>query len=396
MDFDLGLADNSWEEQQSGASETGIKLTSRYKPVASATIDFGLECTQASEVYTRYDIPVLRLVNMYQKVDGDYIRRLSFYSQLKQELTHNLRFVGGIRIERQRPYTLLDEFNIGALDTTIVPVIQSRRYKNDKLKYNPQAALILNTPGDNTLKLNYSEATNYPSFTQTRNLVVQPDSTTLESEHIASTELSYLCSVSKSIKTSISLYYYRMNNLIVRSTGFDANGNYYSRWTNNGKMEAMGSEVILQVNPNDASTVELGLSYQEVEDLTDGMPEVAVSPGYLGYCKLAYQVLKPVSVSFTANYVDKMYSIWDPSPQDSSDPNSPPRGRLGPEVSDYWNLGAAVVIKNIPNEGLQLTLRAVNLLDTDIYYPVNANQPWARNGTLGPERSYYASLAYTF
>ncbi len=400
-DYDTQLVPGAWEIQTVRSRFLSITaalfLTT---PSKKLDITIGSNYFMAFDVETMFDLPLFALHNSYMGI-LEPIRSRALYFQGKWRVTENLLIVGGVRFEQDLKYEMLVESNVGMqyVDPQDHYGVQPYRgtgfYDNEKLNIIPRLAAIWTFGEGHVLKFLYGEATSQPSFYINRDVVSDPLHESVAPEKIKTYEFNYTGILSSKLVLGFSAFYNKLN-LIIRDTGFDDEGNYFSRWKKTGRMEGWGIESQLTYNPTESLRFYGGFSYQEMKDKYHPGQAVAFSPALLGYVKGAWRLGENLTIAFTGNYVGAMESLYNWSPRDMGDPDSPPVGRIGRKVPGYFNLGMNFRIENLFVSGLYANLRVNNLLDTDIFYPINSNQPWATNGTMARGRAFSLTLGWKF
>lgn len=255
------------------------------------------------------------------------------------------------------------------------------------------------TPNNNhVLKLLYGEAINRPSFFMNINLVYNNRIPNLEAERINTLELNYQTSLFKDAIASVSIYRNKLHNLIYRLHNFE-NSKYSTFMTNLGEMTAIGAEIQLKAKLSKQFEVEMSAVLQEVDDKNLTNTDVAFSPNLLGYFRSSYQfdlLGYQSNISITCNYVDDMEAQWDATPEDITDPESPPVGRVGNRANSYINFGVNYRVENLLAKNTYCNLRLTNLFNEDIYFPTNTNQSWANKGTLDAGRFVQLKVGWEF
>jgi outer membrane receptor protein involved in Fe transport len=400
FDMDWELAPNSMELQDIASEAVEAELIAFIKPHHDIDLTLGLNYLSVLKTYSYIDIPMFGLNNGYYYAD-DPIQTGALYAQATYKALENLSLVGGFRLEQQQAYDIVFENNRGMehIDAEKYPYQRIQyTYDEDEIAVIPRLAAIYSVNEENIIKLLYGEAINRPSFFMNVNLVYNDLPPTLEPEKIRTMELNYTTNFIPEVVAGISLFRNELHNLVYRSHSFEG-GKYSTFMTNSGKMKTNGIEFQIQAKLFDRMVMEFAAAYQDVTDENAEDIDVAFSPELLAYFRASYHTNLfgyPANFALTCNYVDEMESQWDSTPQDTSDPNSPPVGRLGDKTDDYFNVGANLRIEDIFMKGLYFNLRVSNLLDEDIYFPINANQSWATKGTMDEGRSFLVTAGWKF
>ncbi|MDM8523887.1 TonB-dependent receptor [Desulfococcaceae bacterium HSG8] len=344
--------------------------------------------------------PELGLYSFSWKLDnGDNINTRAIFTQINYDLLDNLKIVAGLRGEQVEKYSVA--WSQGPAEDMEYTEIKGT-YDKDDIEVIPRFATICTLNDSNIFKLLYGKAINAPSLFQ-NSQQVQSGSENLEPEYIETLELNYIASFSPKVTTNLSIFRNTLDNLITRVHYFDDQGTYHSFSSNAGEMVTNGMEFSVLFSSLHNFRMELSGTYQKTEDKRKGLGDidVAYSPKLLGYAKASYAFDMGKTgngiFSLTANYIDEMEPYWDNTPRDTDDPDSPAKGRVGRKVDSYFLLGCNMRINNLfGRQGLYLNIRGSNLLDEDILYPAGTNNAWADKGSIGPGRSFLASIGWKF
>ncbi len=400
-DYDTQVFPNAWEIQRTQSRFVHFNLAFFLTtPSKKLDITIGGNYTAAFDTETIYDLPQFGLSNGYEGTLDPMVTR-DLYCQGKWHLSKNLVLVAGVRFEQALKYEMLVESNAGMQYVDPQDHYGYQRfegtafYDNEAINVIPRLAAIWTVGKGHVLKFLYGEANNLPPFFSTRDSVRDPIQESVDPETIKTYEVNYTAAPSSRVFLGFSVFYNKLN-LIIRETGFDDDDVYYSRWKNTGKMSGWGLESQITYMPVHNLKLYGGFSYQEMEDQNHPDKDVSFSPRFLGYIKGALRIGKNHSIAFTGNIVGPMESLYNWSPQDQSDPQSPPIGRIGRRVPGYFNLALNVRLGNLFSTGMYANLRISNLLNTDIFYPINSSQPWAAKGTLANGRTFSLTVGWKF
>ncbi len=394
--YDFGLENDALQHENINSRATGIELNAFITPSPDLDITVGLNYHAAFDMFTEYDIPDLALSNVRMSLDEeDTITTRAFYTQAKYRMLDNLIWVAGIRLEQQLKFDASYQMNAS---TPGEEFSRNRRTFNEDedVAVIPRFAAIYSLNDRNVFKLLYGEAINRPTLYQDESALIHPHIPELEPEEIRTVELNYSAVLSSKLNASFSLFRNEMDNLILRRININPDNTITLLWGNFGKMSTNGAEFQIQAKPLDRLQLDIAVTYQDTEDENNRDIDVAFSPKILGYVKASYRFSDNITLAVTGNYVDEMESQWSPFPSDENDPDSPPVGRIGDKADSYFNLGANVRIENLLWDGMYFSLKCSNLLDTDIYYPINSNQSWPTKGTMANGRAFMATLGWKF
>jgi outer membrane receptor protein involved in Fe transport len=325
--------------------------------------------------------------NTTQTIDDDEnINSWAGFAQLEYKPFEKLRIIAGGRAEQRFEFTL----KTIVADTLFgVPALISReKYNQDELQFIPRLAAIYSINNNNIIKFLYGKAINTPSWFQVMNGGVQR--LNLHSQNIESYELNYIATPFPKLLINTSLFYNKMNDLIVRTLGVNEKGEFYNYNSNAGKVETKGMELTLQLKPNDKFYAEASCTYQKSIDLDNKNITYNYSPNLLGNIKISYRFNANLNASIITNYVDKMETNWLSNPDGTGT-------RIGKPVAAYYTLGANMRLENLVKEGLFFEIHGSNLLNKDVMYPATTNNNGIfPKGTVGMGRQIVCSLGYKF
>ena len=373
------------EEQR--ASGIDLELSATLRPMPAMGLTTGLNWRAVDEVNNQIDLPGFAgpsLVDSYYSLrDGEDLTTRAAYAQADLEPSDRLRLVAGVRLEQLLPYRIAYEhatLDTGRFESTIT----EGGFNRDDVHLIPRAAVVFELTRHQVLKFLYGQAVNFPAFHQVSDMAPQAVSNNLDPERVTTYELNYLATISSKFALSGSLFYNDLDDLIRRSTGFNDEGVYFSRYDNTGDLVTKGAELAVQIRPLRSTHAALSASWQEAEDKNREEIAVGNCPEFLVNGRLSIEPHPDVTLAVTAAFVDRMLAEWDPTPEDPTDPESEPRGRYGHSVDGYVLLGANIRLERLARSPLFLSVRVSNLLDEQIRYPTTTNSTWAPKGTLGP------------
>ena len=399
FNFDTGVVPDAYEIEMLLSNTLDVDVNAFITSSDWLELTLGLNYRSFNDLQFMLDLPAFRLSNCYHRILNP-ITTQSLYSQVKIKLFNSMLLVGGIRLEQMLKYDFIIE-KMGGMQH-IDPdryygyqgIETIYTYDEDNVEVIPRIAAIFSPNRNNVLKLLYGEALNHPSFHTFTIGEIDSQATYLRPEKIKTVEVNYTAALSSRFSVGLSVFHNNMENLIVRKN-YDYNGISYTRWSNEGKITSNGLELQIQARPYQSLEFDLSATYQDLVDEKHKEISVAFSPKLLGYIKAAYRMGRNISISITGNYVDAMEAQYSWDPSNPQDPQTQPIGRLGDGVKSYFNLGANVRIDNLIFKGMYCNLRISNILDTDIFYPTNANnQLWATRGTLGIGRTFLFTVGW--
>ncbi|MBU1101157.1 MAG: TonB-dependent receptor [Bacteroidetes bacterium] len=400
--------ENFYGLQFDGCSAIDAEVNVFYNPSEKIKTTFGIYHHAIVDFYKTFDLPSFldpSLENNTEYVDDSIISNYAFFTQLEYNILPNLKFVGGIRFEK------LGSYNFGIKQTVVVeslvdgqeirtPIHTNLRgsYQGSDLEAIPRAALLYSINENNVIKLLYGKAINQPSLFQNVKNINDPDNV-LQAERLSTIEVNYSSNELENFYFSISAFRNELDNLITRIITVDEDGNNYSTFSANaGKMLTNGIELTVRGELNDRFGFEVSGTVQKTEDKLSGMENItpAYSPEWLGYFKAYFKPLTNLTLSTTANYVDRMETYWDNRPMNISNSLLDPIGRIGKGSSSYVDVGFNIRITDILSTGTYINLKCSNIFDADIHYPTYTNNTWADIGTFGYGRSFYITTGYKF
>jgi outer membrane receptor for ferrienterochelin and colicin len=377
--------------QELPSSAYDISLNTFITPADNLDITVGLLYRSIADIENMLHTPSTGWGFYYNTTqslaDDEEIKIGAIFSQVGYSPFSSLKLIAGVRLEQMQDYDL----KISNADTSIgTPALVTKyNYSQDDVEVIPRFAAIYSLNDNNILKLLYGQATNFPSWFQLQNDRSET-AVELKRERIETMELNYIATPSPKFLINASIFYNRLEDLIIRQHGLDEEGLYYSFNSNAGKMETWGAELTVQTNPAENLKIEVSGTWQDTEDKKYPDIEPAYSPDFLGYLKASYRFNKDISLGITGNYVGSMKAAWASNPDGTG-------ARIGEDVSSYFSLGANLRFDDLFAKGLYLNIRGSNLLDEDIRYPATTNNNTLfPKGTLGTGRSFLVTLGWKF
>jgi outer membrane receptor protein involved in Fe transport len=310
--------------------------------------------------------------NTTQTIDDDsHINSWAGFAQIDYQPFDKFKIIAGGRLEQRLDFTLKTII----ADTLFgVPAeIIKENYEQHDIQFIPRFAAIYTISSNNIIKFLYGKAINTPSWFQVINGGVRK--LDLSSQYIQSYELNYITTPIPELLINTSVFYNKMNDLIVRTIGVDSLGKFYDYISNAGEVETKGAELMIQIKPIENLDIAVSCTYQKSVDLNNKDITYNYSPNLLGNLKVSYGLTPRIHASLIANYVDKMESDWMENPDGTGN-------RIGNSVSAYYTLGANIRANDLFKRGIYAELHGTNLLNQDIMYPATTN-----NYTLFPKGS---------
>lgn len=351
-------------------------------------LTMGFNHNSINSSFINVDAPPLGYPNLFLR-NLDPINTYELFAQLQYRVSDRLQVVGGARLDLQTGYRIQEQYNKGLDNFYEI----KHKYDEGSVQFIPRMAIIYNTKSQNILKLMYGKAINRPSFFENIQLGYHP---ILLPQEIQTFEINYSAKLSSSFTTNLSLYYNILDKLIVRSISWNSETEIYQSFqSNSGEKVSTGAELLLGYIANKFK-FEFALNWQKTVNRNFEDVKVGYSPNLLGNLKSSYQLTDKISVATTVNYVSEMESMWDTSPVNVKDINSPSKGRIGNKVDGYFNLSANLRINDIFMKGFYINTHGGNLLNTEIRYPTTTYSTWTSRGTIGDRFNFLVTVGYEF
>ncbi|MGE5342599.1 MAG: TonB-dependent receptor plug domain-containing protein [Candidatus Omnitrophota bacterium] len=397
IDYNI-LLNNLFGEQFQASKGYNAEFNLFIDPSANLNLTFGLNYQNIFNLSNRVNLPKLGYISNNRKLaEEDSIVTESLFAQINYKISDKFKVVAGARLDKTPAYNLQNNVvngdptspNFGTYTATLVDISYT------KTEFIPRLALLYSPNSRNVIKLLYGEALNRPSPFQHMAMLLNPALPLLEPEKIRTFELNYVGQISKRFSLSMSLFNNSLNKLIFRTIGVVGNQvtQYYS---NVGKMQTNGAELIINTIPFNNFNLELSATYQDTKDKRAGFENITpgYSPKFLGYLKTSYFITNDISLALTGNYVDKMEAYWDAS---LKNPDNSYGRRIGNPVNAYFLLGANFRARNLFGTGLFLNISGTNLLDKEIFYPTTSNNSgFFPYGTMGKGLAFLVTLGWNF
>jgi len=375
-----------------------------WRPVERIGITLGMQYENTPQYINEGDVPSGGSQNMYWQFikEGDHAITGSAYTQISYKLFDRLQFVGGIRAEKSYGYGIDFEFDRGLIPDGDPG---KRHDKGNKPASDiivlPRFAAIYTPHNHHVLKFLYGKAIKRPGidiYGEDMADIARGDKTDyVEPEFIETFEFNYFSFISNKLNVNLSLYWNRLNNLLVERNAIE--NDILRAWlTNTGELDTKGVEITIKTKPLDKLILELSGTYQHSYDNTFHTVS-SYSPEYMFNAKLAYSLNGIVKFSLIGKYIDAMKPYFDTEPifDANNNPTGEYIGRTADDVSDYFTLDANIRFEAPFKRNLYLNINVVNLLDQDIFYPTfSKNSLWADKGTWGYGREFYFTLGFKF
>ncbi|MBF0103045.1 MAG: TonB-dependent receptor [Desulfobacterales bacterium] len=377
--------ENIWAMQFNNGSLYEIELINILSPIQKVDVTIGLNYLDIQgNVYK--DLYIVThsadgfkpLVPNRLDQDEPY-NKSSLYTQADINPIPDLKIVMGIRMDyMSRRIKNIEQYDPDEGDLVsyaIGTVIKdSLRSDHDTVIYS-RAAAVYTLNSSNIIKLMYGEAI--------RNNAYAPSGD--ENETTKTLEMNYIY-LNPLLTVQAGIYGSQVEHLEKNHIEY-TDGQYISTVSYDGKVRMYGMELLFK-KEFDAFAVELGGSYQDVEDQHLKDIDYPYSPVLLGQFKTSYRFGKHC-VSLTGYYVDEMESSWDPTA------NNYQGGRIANKVPGYFLAGANWRWDNIYKE-IYMDVRCSNMLDKEIRYPASNNNSYLDKGSLGERISVMLSIGTKF
>lgn len=381
--FDVDwLFDGFWGIQDIAAESYEAELRGFFSPSEKFNLTTGLYFSRTMNGTLVANLPQIGFYLSWYFPDGDTVDIMAGYAQATYSPSKKLKFVGGVRFEKQQPYSFVSTTAFGLPGQFVA----EGTYDRDDVDIIPRFAIIYYLNDKNIVKLLYGQAIHRPSIFNTRDQI-DAGLPFLNPEEIETFEFNYTGTPSAKFMLNASLYYNKFNNLIVRTQEFDTQGNFIAYNSNDGRMTTFGGELTLSLRPSSKFTAELSGNYQKTKDKRPGFEnrDVEFSPNFLAYLKAAYN-FDFGTFAVTGRYVDKMVPHWDVVAG----------GRTGAEVDGYFILDGNFRFTNLFKKGYFLNIRCTNLFGSEYLYPNVGDSGWADKGIIGKGRMFLVTLGKEF
>ena len=237
--------------------------------------------------------------------------------------------------------------------------------------WSPRAALIYNPFQQSTFKFIYGTAFRDPSFYELSELAtlnIKP-----KPENISSYELVYEQGIGRNLRSSVSVYYNRMDDLIDFESGSFTNFN----------ADTLGTELALEGKWESGISARLSYALQHAEnrDNDDGLPD---SPMHL----IKFNVSAPlfsdkIFAGLEVQYTSKSHTVYDTFPGTFT----------GADVPGFAVVNFTIFSQNLI-KNLDISASIYNLLDKTYYDP--SSDFHLQNEIQQDGRTFQIKLTYHF
>lgn len=373
------------------------------------------------------------------------INNFGWFGQLSYKPSRKFNIIGGLRIEQNGNYKMnsiysytnaikVGEAPIPNSDQTL-DIIRStsgtkKQYDvtidNDDIQFIPRIAAIYVIDYGNVIKFMYANSKKRAAFVENDNVlrgryadlrqqygsdidehIIRGDYPSLQFANMNTFELNYLTTIQKKVNFNFSLYYNTLDNLVIRTVEVQETTAKITS-NNAGKMNTIGSELLITSKPINNLRTDFNISYQHTTDHTpqkvtetdsnnpdqsittiyDNLP-TAFSPDLLGYLQVSYTFLDNYSIALKSKYVGSMLSGisgWDKEKETFA--------RYSDEMPSYITLDLNLRA-DLPS-GLYGNILISNLTDTQVRYPTHNLSSWIDKGMVGFGRRIEARVGYKF
>ena len=321
-------------------------LTYRHSPQTSLIAGVNWQRMQDLREFTL--VPALGLNNEVVQLDKRDTQ--AFFAQANVELDPKWRLVTGFRIEEQKAY---DRFGYTNIEVDDEPTFGTAQPSVEN--FTPRVSLAYRKSESEVFKFMAGDAIKLSTVFAD---ALKPERTrTIEANYIRSSASAF---------ASLSIFHNTSKNLITEELIDLPGGGVDAVERQRGVIKTNGLEGLWRRKLSDDLTVELSATWQDSEDESNALIEVAYSPELVAQLKLAY-AKDDFSASLTGRYVGEMESFYDVS-------NANIEGGLGDRIglaaSDYASFDFNARRDNVWN-GLYLNFRVSNIFDTEVRYPNN-------------------------
>lgn len=375
-----------------------------WKPSNKFNLTLGLQYENTLEYINEGDVPSGGTQNMYWQFvkEGDEAVTVSGYTQISYNLVKNLELIAGLRAEKSFSYGMDFEFDKGLLlDGDPGKRHDVGRKPDGDVIFMPRLAVIYTPLERHVLKILYGKAIKRPGvdiYGEDMADIARGDkSEYVEPEFIETWEFNYFAFISKKLNFNISLYWNKLNNLLVERNAIE-NNILRAWWTNTGELDTKGIELTVKSRFIDRLQLEFSGTYQHTQDVSFDT-EGSFSPELMLNFKAAYSFNDYVKFALIGKYVDLMKPYFNTLPifDQNNNPTGDYVGRTTDDVPAYFTLDANLRIEAPFMTSLYLNLNVINLFNQDIFYPTfSKNSLWADKGTWGYGREFYFTLGYKF
>ena len=201
-----------------------------------------------------------------------------------------------------------NEFQFNA-DLSLYFGLRRDDFVGQEISYNPRAGIVFSLFKDHTFKLLYGRSFRAPNLIERnleeKNIVGFKKNNSLTSEFINTFEFIWNYSISENLKSSLSVYHYKMEDLIDQ---VEDPLDELLQYINTGEVTANGIEGELNYKFNSGSSY-FRYSYQKAQDKFNN--RITNSPEHLLKLGLNSNLIGPIYGSIEFNYETKRKTIYN-------------------------------------------------------------------------------------
>ncbi len=359
------IADNSlvydgWE----------VESLLNYSPSSTLRLITGVNWQHMQNMHELTNVPALGLNN--EVVNVDHRDAQSFFTQFSYQTSDKLRVVGGFRIEQSSAF---DRFGYATIGDA-VPSFGGRVNKREI--FTPRVSLIYQVSEQHLLKFMAGDAV---KLAATTNATRPPVRT-------RAYELNYIYS-QEDFMLSASVFRNAVTGLQIEELAIPPEGGIMTGTFVGGKVETLGLEVLLRRDFDEIWEGEIGVTWQDSNDLAHPDQVLSYSPELVVHGKLVYRK-GDFSGTLVGRYVGNMYPFYEVSESNIVGLY------IGDQTSAYFVADANVRWDELWDH-FYVSIRVSNLLNEEVRYPNNpVNSTILDRGTLGGRRSAYLTVGMEF
>ncbi len=265
-----------------------------------------------------------------------------------------------------------NEFQFDA-DLSVYFGLRRDDFVNQEVAYNPRAGVVYSPYKDHTFKLLYGRSFRAPNLIEKnleeKNIVGFKKNLSLTSEYINTFELIWNYSFSENLKSSLSVYQYKMEDLIDQ---VEDPLDELLQYINTGEVTANGIEGELNYKFNFGSSY-FRYSYQKAHDKFNN--RITNSPEHLLKLGLSSKLIGPINGSLEFNYETKRKTIYN-------------------EITDPIFLANLNLYSNKLLDYFTVSVSVNNLFNTTIKHP--AGYEFSQKTLIQPYRNFLFTVSFDF
>ncbi|MCD6116905.1 TonB-dependent receptor [bacterium] len=361
-----------------------------FHPNKNIDITAGLFTHVTHYLQTIINLPIVNYDNILYALptDKNIITR-SAWAQVTARLIPNLKTVAGLRIEKLNNYVL----SITDFHDITNPRYKTLVFNSAKASLIPRIAFIFTPSPSYAIKLMYGKAIKQPSYGQNNEafkmmLFRGAPYSQLYPAEVQTLELNFISNVTSFLRSNLSIFRNKLNNLINRENFYNENNELEWRISNSGKMETAGIELCLRLSPVSIWDISTSITLQHTSNKKN--PVTNRAPGYapkvLAYIKSGLALSRGAYLSFTGRYIGKMRTSWDTVSQ----------SRIGNAIDPYFILDSNFHFSPGFMKNNFISCHFYNILNRTIRYPATGNSKWATFGTIGMGRTIFITLGHNW